>query len=126
MATTKLEVKFDPEDYAGVHETIGQGIVYWACELEPEEWDQVNEQDPAPTQAVVEQETGRVITWSDSDLDDMAAKALTLGAGTYPAAYIVKAVAAKDEHGFLDAGEIDSDAADIMLQCWVFGEVIYG
>lgn len=135
--TAKRPSKIAPKDYEGVIEMMGIGANYWARSLTGEEWDALAAErgDVSDLYAVavvgdgeVDERFGQVVTWTHADLDRAFARVLRiLPKGSYVREYALDAVRDGDPAtGFVDAGHIDSDLGDVMLQALAFGEVVYG
>ena len=109
--TVSLKLKITEEDILDIYDTAGYGIAYWANEAEIDE--------PSCTYTV---------TYEDYPSNEIQSK--TIGPRD-----IMNGIAKMLEQGYnsnivyegtIDTGEIDSYAADIIVQYAIFGEIIFG
>jgi hypothetical protein len=126
----RILARISPDDYESVTESIGAGCRYWARGLTTAEWEALGEAKnrDETLHALVDNEADeyRVIEWHDSDYESMFLKvAIEVSAESMLGGYIIQAVQG-GESGFLDAGYIDGDLGDAMLQMHAFGEIVYG
>lgn len=107
-----VEISLSPEDWEDVVDTAGYGIAYWV------------------ERAVVDSEnlTYR-IEWFDGD--DLNSQIITLADIEKAWGKIVSGhiQVNSDIRSYLssgDLGDVDADAADVLIQVALFGEIIYG
>lgn len=111
------------EDVVDILEIAGYGIGYWAAELVIH-----SEFDP-PKFGVIEHEGQQ---WHERPFSDVRLAFGRLLAhdqklvGDRLHAYVQHSVRDADVDGRPDLGHIDADAADVIVQVALFGEVVYG
>lgn len=122
----KRPLKISKDSLDCIIEQAGYGIAYWAVSA--------TQDDDAKTYTIKENEEGefKVHTLSYVKLEDtfwmIADSWQTLGLNSTIRSYFFKAVSdgIDDGKGDIDAGHMDADAADVLMQFACFGELVYG
>jgi hypothetical protein len=117
-------MKITDENLADMIDAAGYGVTYWARSASAEQWSA----HPGARLVLVERETGRVLAVTDAQLRAAFRALAATGqqhVGPQVAGYFREAVRNADADG-IDAGEIDSDAGDCLVQLAALGSIVYG
>lgn len=129
MVTMEFDLDISDESLDCLIEMAGYGIAYWASEA--------TQDDEARTYTIIENEEGEnevhVIPFDKIKeafwrVANPGAKIKGLNQNHTVKTYALNAIkdGLEEGNGDIDAGHIDADLADIVIQVAAFGEVVYG
>lgn len=126
MSERKPPLEISQESLDSIIEMAGYGMAYWAREA--------TQDDEARTYTIIEDDDGEPAThvlsyekivetfWTIADCWQQLRINGTIRAYFYNAV----SEGLQDGKGDIDAGHIDADAADVLMQFACFGEIVYG
>lgn len=119
--TIKIDWDLDEDDFSSFNEMAGYGVTYWAESLSDHDREATLRDHPGAA-AVKDPDSGKVITWTIRDVPKMLAAVIEhdTSGSWHLAGYARQALL---EH---DMGHVDSELADVAIQLWGFGKLVYG
>lgn len=121
-----MHAQLSDQNITDMLDAAGYGIAYWAARATVDE--EARTYTVLPLEDPVEDKEPEQIVVTFGQIADAFDKLLNNDpklVGSYVHKYFLYAYADRDSHG-IEAGHIDAEAADVLVQVAVFGEVVYG